>query len=98
MAANSPPITASRHATVQFGRYTYSSVNASTVSGSDTSASSHSTIDVDGAAPVNASDCVNRYDEIDRLTPNSSGPSVISAQYASTRCANGRGLRTRQIR
>ncbi|EDT37178.1 hypothetical protein BamMEX5DRAFT_7043 [Burkholderia ambifaria MEX-5] len=55
-------------------------------------------MDVDGAAPVNASDCVNRYDEIDRLTPNSSGPSVISAQYASTRCANGLGLRTRQIR
>ncbi len=31
------------------------------------------------------------------LAPSSSGPSVTAAQYTSTRCAMGRGVRTRQI-
>ena len=29
--------------------------------------------------------------------PSNSGPSVAAAQYTSTRCAIGRGVRTRQI-
>src|SRR5580698_4658600 len=67
------------------------------VSGSAAPVSAHSITGVMLCAACSAIDWVNRYDEIDRLTPIRIGPSVRIAQYTSTRCANGRGLRTRQI-
>ena len=37
------------------------------------------------------------YDVRLKLTPSNKGPSVAADQYTSTRCAIGRGVRTRQM-
>lgn len=98
MVVNSLLIIVLCYVIVQFGRYMYSSVNVSIVNGSDVSVSSYLMIDVDGFVLVNVSDCVNRYDEIDRFMLNSKGLSVISVQYVSMCCVNGCGLCMCQIR
>ncbi len=50
-----------------------------------------------GSVSTSPRDAEIAYDVRLNEMPSSSGPSVSAAQYTSTRCANGRGLRTRQM-
>ena len=47
--------------------------------------------------PTSPLDAESAYEVMLRLAPSTRGPRVMAAQYSSTRCPNGRGVRTRQM-
>src|SRR5690606_25018327 len=94
-ATNSPPAQACDHLTCVLGaKRNMPATRAATIANWITPSSS---VTPPGIALTSPREAEIAYDVTLRLTPSSSGPSVSAAQYTSTRCASGRGLRTRQI-
>ncbi|MGR8025272.1 hypothetical protein [Burkholderia cenocepacia] len=86
-------MTAPRHATAQFGRHTYSSLNASTVHGRGAIASHTSTSHEDAPSPANASDRANIAAASAAPTPHTTNPTSSTSYYASWTVTAGHGGR-----